>query len=95
MPHLVTDIEIHFRTAGAEPVSLTMDDARGDIQDADPHDPGIWRYRVQLGHGVEDVHIVQMADVRYMRLTGRVEEEPSPTYAGDGVTVSGEIPEPD
>jgi hypothetical protein len=89
MPHLVTDVEVHFKTGG-DPVNFTCDEKRGDVMEAAP---GERIYRVQLGDGLEEVHIVRWEEVRYARFTQRLEEEPAPVYAGDGVTVVGELPD--
>lgn len=91
-PRIVTDIEIHWRTPGADPLVLTVDDARGDQHDVG--DDGTRRYHLQRDAGLTDIYLIAPGDVRYVRFLQRHEEEPPPVYAGDGVRVSGELPIP-
>jgi len=89
---IVTDIELHFGD-GTDFVVFSSNEPAAQLLQRIVDGEAI--YQVLHETGLRDVHVVRWTDVRYCRVTQRYADTPSPTYVGDGVTVSGEIPEPD
>lgn len=87
----VTDIEVHF-TKG-DSLYFTVDPARGDtIETAE----GMRRYQMFPAPGIEDCYIVDVSQVRCLRITTRpATEDAPPQHLGGGIAVSGRLPEPD
>jgi len=89
----VTDVEIHF--ASGEPACFTCDASRGDAMSQAEN--GERRYLLLTAPDVEEAILIpNWQSVTYARFVTRPAEDQSPPqHLPGGITIQGDLPEPD